>query len=543
MAACFDAGCVVYWLLPTAPPWFAGQEGELPPVRRIMAEAGEKFWGRLWQPLYSSLQGNPFAAMPSLHFGTSAMAARLLSQVGPRHGAVGWAYALTLGFGLVYLGEHYVVDLLAGLALSEALWRAAPRLGPAARAVGGVIQRLEPRGRVMSDLREHEDADLELHRAEEDEHADELEGGALQALLQDRRKLFSGLLVLILIIAAIYLVFPKLVGLDDAMDRFDEATWYWIVVAVGFNVVAFMAYVALFRGVLGGVNDSDLRRRLDWRASYQITMAGLAATRIFSAAGAGGIVLTYWALRKAGMSRRRSACRMVAFLTLTYGVYLAALVTFGILLRTGVLPGDAPFGGTVVPAAVAGGLMAVFALIALIPEDVERRIASFAGGYRRKRHLQRLATGPATLASGVRTATAYVRHPRRGALAVVGAVGFWAANIGVLWAAFEAFGGNVPFAVLVQGFFVGMAANLIPSPAGGVGSVDAGMIGAFVLFGISSSVVFPAVLVYRVIAFWLPIPPGIVAYFQLRATATRWDEERKLGRASSVYTSESKVSA
>ena len=64
-------------------------------------------------------------------------------------------------------------------------------------------------------------------------------------------------------------------------------------------------------------------------------------------------------------------------------------------------------------------------------------------------------------------------------------MGFWAANIGVLWASFEAFGGDVPFAVLVQGFFVGMAANLIPSPAGGVGSVDAGMIGAFVLFGVA----------------------------------------------------------
>ena len=72
---------------------------------------------------------------------------------------------------------------------------------------------------------------------------------------------------------------------------------------MGFNVVAFGAYVALFRGVLGGWTSSDVQRRLDWRASYQITMAGLAATRIFSAAGAGGIVLTYWALRKAGMSR------------------------------------------------------------------------------------------------------------------------------------------------------------------------------------------------------------------------------------------------
>ena len=83
MAVCFDLGCVVYWLVPTAPPWWAGEHGSMPPVRRIMVEAGERFWGRLWQPLYSSLEGNPFAAMPSLHFGTSVMAARVLSQVGP----------------------------------------------------------------------------------------------------------------------------------------------------------------------------------------------------------------------------------------------------------------------------------------------------------------------------------------------------------------------------------------------------------------------------------------------------------------------------
>ena len=94
MSACFDLGCVVYWAVPTAPPWWAGENGNMPPVRRIMAEAGERFWGRLWRPLYHSLQGNPFAAMPSLHFGTSVMAARLLSQVGPGHAAAGWTYAL-----------------------------------------------------------------------------------------------------------------------------------------------------------------------------------------------------------------------------------------------------------------------------------------------------------------------------------------------------------------------------------------------------------------------------------------------------------------
>jgi putative heme transporter len=365
---------------------------------------------------------------------------------------------------------------------------------------------------------------------EEDEldvdSAEELEVSRFQALLQDRRKIASGLALVVLLIVAIYVLFPKIVGADDAVNNLDDAVWYWVVAAIGFNVVAFVAYVALFRGVLGGTRDDDVHRLLDLRASYQITMAGLAATRIFSAAGVGGIVLTYWALRKAGVPRRRAARRMVAFLVLTYFVYLAALVVFGVLLRTGVLHGESPLAGTVVPAAISGGVIALFLMIAAIPDDFERRIQHYAGGYRRARYLQRIAKGPATLAMGTRTAIAYIRHPQRGLLALGGAVGFWAANIGILWASFKAFGGHVPFGVLVQGFFLGMAANLIPSPAGGVGAVDAGMIGAFTLFGIDEGVVFPAVLTYRVIAFWLPIPPGIVAFIQLRKTVAEWERER-----------------
>ena len=385
----------------------------------------------------------------------------------------------------------------------------------------------------MTDQPPHPDvealADQAFQEAEEDLR--------VAGMLSDHRRLASLGLVFVLGVVAIYLVFPKVAGLDEEIARIDDAAWYWIVIAVAFNVLAFAAYMALFRGILGGTGESEIKRRLDARASYQITMAGLAATRLFSAAGAGGIVLTYWALRKAGMERRRSACRMVAFLVLTYSVYLVALVVFGVLLRTGVLPGDNPVGGTIVPAAIAFTAIVLLGLIALIPGDFERRLHDYSRGYRRTRWAQRLASGPATIATGVRTALDYIRHPSRGALAVSGAIGFWAGNIGVLWASFEAFGGNVPFAVLVQGFFVGMAANLIPSPAGGVGSVDAGMIGAFVLFGIPAEIVFPAVLTYRVIAFWLPIPPGIVAYFQLRRTVTEWERERQ------GYTSESKVTA
>ena len=70
------------------------------------------------------------------------MAARLLSDVGRGPGALGWTYALTLGFGLVYLGEHYVIDLMAGWRSPRA--RAArPHAGPLL-AAGRRVQRLEP---------------------------------------------------------------------------------------------------------------------------------------------------------------------------------------------------------------------------------------------------------------------------------------------------------------------------------------------------------------------------------------------------------------
>jgi uncharacterized protein (TIRG00374 family) len=166
---------------------------------------------------------------------------------------------------------------------------------------------------------------------------------------------------------------------------------------------------------------------------------------------------------------------------------------------------------TIIPAAVAGAVILVFLAIALVPEDLERRFSSSEREDRTGRVMRRASTVPATLASGTRTAIDFVRNPSRGGLAIAGAIGFWAANIGILWAAFHAFDVHIPLGVVIQGFFIGMVANLIPFVPGGVGAVDAGMIGTFVLFGLPGSEVFAAVLVYRLIAFWLPIPPGIVA--------------------------------
>jgi membrane-associated phospholipid phosphatase len=144
MAATYDLGCAGYFAVPTAPPWWAAEQGAIDgEVRRLMVDVGEEVWGRAWPALYDSLGGNPWAAMPSLHFGTSVMAAILLSESGPVAGAVGWAYALTLGFALVYLGEHYAVDLLAGATLVALVRRGEPLVEPLAQAASAAVQRLE----------------------------------------------------------------------------------------------------------------------------------------------------------------------------------------------------------------------------------------------------------------------------------------------------------------------------------------------------------------------------------------------------------------
>jgi hypothetical protein len=205
-------------------------------------------------------------------------------------------------------------------------------------------------------------------------------------------------------------------------------------------------------------------------------MAGVAATLLFSAGGAGGIALTYWALRKAGMRRRDVARRMVAFISLHYAFYPLALIVCGILLRTGVVNGADSIELTIIPAGVAGVMLVVGLLIALIPADVERRLMPFARGEKARSFVRSVAKVPETVGEGFR-------------------------------------------------FAMHLFANLFPLAPAGVGAVDAGMIGAFVLFGLPEETVFPAILIFRLVAFWLPIPPGIVAFFQLRKTVHRWETE------------------
>jgi putative heme transporter len=337
-------------------------------------------------------------------------------------------------------------------------------------------------------------------------------------VLFTRGRILGTLLFVASALAFLYFVLPKLLGLHQTWDRIQHGNGWWFGLAAVLEVCSFLGYVWLFRGVF--VRGES---RIGWRESYQITMAGLAATRLFAAAGAGGIALTAWALRRSGMRPRTVGCRLVAFTVILYAVYMITLVIDGVGLYLGVIPGGGSFAITMGPAIFGAVVIVLFLGLSTIPVDLERIAGRWTAGRRRaQRFVFRVAAASATLATGVRTAIDLVRARE---LSLLGALAWWGFDIAVLWACFHAFGASPPKGVIVMSYFVGMLANTLPLP-GGIGGVDGGMIGAFVAFGVDAELAVIAVLAYRAFAFWLPTLPGAVAYLQLRRTVHRWSAEK-----------------
>jgi putative heme transporter len=344
-----------------------------------------------------------------------------------------------------------------------------------------------------------------------------------RVVITRRQAVAFGLFVLT-IVGFMYFVLPKLAGVGTTLHHIENGDGWWIAIGVVLELASFAGYVVLFRAVFVG-RAADPAGPIGWPESYQITMAGLAATRLFATAGAGGIALTAWALRRSGMEARLVACRMVAFIVLLYAVYAGSVLLDGLGLGTGLFPGGGSFALTIVPAIVAAILIAVVGAMTLLPDDIERRLQSWASGSGRLARWVALGvTAPALAASGVRTAIELIRSrdPR-----LLGAVAWWGFDISVLWAMFHAFGSPPPFTVIWMAYFLGMLGNLLPLP-GGLGGVEGGMIGAFAAFGVDFNLAVLAVLSYRAISFWLPTIPGAIAYFQLRRTVARWREEQSV---------------
>jgi len=119
----FALGLLGYFLVPTAPPWLATLKGALPGTVRVISDLNQWVSYSAYSRLYNLVGGpNPVAAMPSLHTALTVLVALSLTRWIPRFAWLGWAYAGSMGVALVYLGEHYAVDILAGLGTALVAW-------------------------------------------------------------------------------------------------------------------------------------------------------------------------------------------------------------------------------------------------------------------------------------------------------------------------------------------------------------------------------------------------------------------------------------
>lgn len=124
-------GLVLFFLVPTAPPWYAGSLGLLPGVRRVMDYVGRSIDPNTYSSLYEALgEPNAVAAMPSIHMAVTFAMYLWARRPFPRFGALLLVYSLAMAAALVYLGEHYVADVLAGAGCALLAWLATQRLVP-----------------------------------------------------------------------------------------------------------------------------------------------------------------------------------------------------------------------------------------------------------------------------------------------------------------------------------------------------------------------------------------------------------------------------
>lgn len=322
--------------------------------------------------------------------------------------------------------------------------------------------------------------------------------------------------------AALYLLLPRVVDTERALAYFSTASVALLVVAAALEALALLGYANLTRYILRVL---DIRLRL--REVLAITLSSLAVSHLLSAGGVGGWVVTYNALYKRKVPHGIIFVAIAAqqfFNYVVLWVFFAAALLYLVLSRGG---------GSVL------GYLAALVLIALLlwltlygvylynhPTRMRRRVAQLAALVNRllrreaivERHIDAWLDN---LFVGMRRMTGH-----RGAFrnTLVLALGFWFFDLLCLWVTFLAFGQRIGPGHLLVGYVVAYSVGTLAPTPGGLGAVEGLLIALYASFGVPSSVAVAVVLVYRVINFWLPIPPGFVAYLIVRPGRQPVDE-------------------
>jgi uncharacterized protein (TIRG00374 family) len=309
------------------------------------------------------------------------------------------------------------------------------------------------------------------------------------------------LLIFAILIVVLIAVVPGLASLRSRLARGDPA---WISAGVVLKVLSGFAYVAAFRSVFCP--------SMRWRISGEIGFSELGANAVLPTGGFGGLALGAWALHRGGMSTGHIARRTVAFFFLTSVPNVLGVMIIGVGLALGVFEGTDNFALTLVPALAAAAAIVVTIACARWAEKAARRRAADKG------EDSRLVKLLQTLGDGVQEAVALLRM--RDPWLYVGLAGYLFFDVMVMWAMFHAFGAVPTLATIWIGYLLGEMGGLIPVP-GGVGGVDLGLIGGYVLYGVSLTSATAAVLAYRAIALVVPTVLGLIAFTLLRRSLAR----------------------
>ncbi len=322
----------------------------------------------------------------------------------------------------------------------------------------------------------------------------------------NRRTLRARLALALALVVVVVLGVTLLPGLGELRAKLAHASAGWLLLGVALKLLSGLGYVAVFRMIFC--------RRMSWRVSLQIGLSELGANALIPTGGAGGLALGAWALKRGGMQGEEIARRTVAFFLLTSLPNVLGVIVIGLGLAVGVFGGEQNLLLTLLPAAIAAGAIVLTLFAGRIAERWGARLQASAEGSVSRRRLAAVKTLTA-LGEGVRESLVLLREGN--VLLIAGLIAYLAFDVMIVWATFNALGPAPPLAILWMAYLIGELGGLIPIP-GGIGGVDAGLVGTFALYNVSLASAAGAVLAYRAIALWVPAVVGGGAFVVLRRT-------------------------
>jgi putative heme transporter len=313
--------------------------------------------------------------------------------------------------------------------------------------------------------------------------------------LPSTRQIARKVAVVALLLAIGALLATQLPGLEEIPHQLAGADGGWIAAALILELASTACFALAFHGVYD--------RRPSPRASTSMSMAVQGMNIVLPSGGAGGLAVGAVLLDRAGVPRSFAASRTVALFLITSLVSFVAVVIAGFGVAAGVLSGEATLAVTLLPGIAA--LLLIVAVFAL-PRSQNALERAPAGRLRAA-----LANAREYLRDGVGASAELLRSGDR--LVIVGAIGYFAFDVAALAAAFQAVGSaGLPIGLLVLAYTLGHGGAIVPMP----GSAEGGLIGMFVLYGMSLPTATAAVLAYRALHAGVPMLLGAIGLADVR---------------------------